>query len=146
MNCISFSPKTVDRSTYQGEYLLTAQQSVNTDSWQTGLNNNVLVLLQAQGSYIVLDGKGTLFNQVGPYLKRRGYRVDRLDFTTMDGTVGYDPLDHVRWRYGVPNQQDIIAIASAICPVQTFNSDSFLGARGGELSGQLHCLRAGTTL
>ena len=104
MNCIYFSPKTVDRSAYQGEYLLTAQQSVNTDSWQTGLNNNVLVLgcsgggktrhhllpnlLQAQGSYIVLDGKGTLFNQVGPYLKRRGYRVDRLDFTTMDGTVG----------------------------------------------------------
>ena len=44
MNCISFSPKTVDRSAYQGEYLLTAQQSVNTDSWQTGLNNNVLVL------------------------------------------------------------------------------------------------------
>ena len=141
MNCISFSPKTVDRSAYQGEYLLTAQQSVNTDSWQTGLNNNVLVLgcsgggktrhhllpnlLQAQGSYIVLDGKGTLFNQVGPYLKRRGYRVDRLDFTTMDGTVGYDPLDHVRWSYGMPNQQDIIAIASAICPVQTFNSDPF---------------------
>ena len=32
------------RAAYAGELLLTANHSASTDAWQTGLNNNVLVL------------------------------------------------------------------------------------------------------
>ncbi|WP_296059849.1 type IV secretory system conjugative DNA transfer family protein [uncultured Ellagibacter sp.] len=129
------------RSAYQGETLLSANRSVNCDTWRSGLNNNVLVLgssgggktrnhvkpnlLQCQGSYIVLDCKGSLYHEVGPYLEENGYIVDCIDFNAMDGTIGYNPLDHIRWCEGRPMQQDIISIASAICPVDEHASDSF---------------------
>lgn len=121
-----------DRAAYQGNIVLTKHIAANTDSWQTGMNNNILVLgcsgsgktrnhlkpnlMQCQGSYIVLDTKGVLYNEMGAYLALQGYKVDQLDFTTMGGTCGYDPLHQVRIENGKPNQQDIIAIASAICP------------------------------
>lgn len=130
------------RRAYRGHTLLTSSTSLQTDSWQTGLNNNVLVLgcsgggktrhhvkpnlLQCHGSYIVLDCKGSLYREVGPLLRKRGYVVDQLDFTTMGGTVGYNPLRHVRFnRHGEPLQQDIIAIASAICPIEEHEADPF---------------------
>ena len=130
------------RRAYRGRTLLTGVTSLETDTWESGLNNNVLVLgcsgggktrhhvkpnlMQAHGSYVVLDCKGTLYREMGPFLRARGYRVDQLDFTSMDGTVGYNPLRHVRFnRYGRPMQQDIITIASAICPVEDHVSDPF---------------------
>lgn len=130
------------RRAYCGRTLLTGITSLETDSWQSGLNNNVLVLgcsgagktrnhvkpnlMQAHGSYIVLDCKGSLYREMAPFLQARGYRVDQLDFTTMDGTVGYNPLRHVRFNcHGNPMQQDIITIASAICPVEDHVSDPF---------------------
>lgn len=130
------------RRAYRGRTLLTGVTSLETDTWESGLNNNVLVLgcsgggktrhhvkpnlMQAHGSYVVLDCKGTLYREMGPFLRARSYRVDQLDFTSMDGTVGYNPLRHVRFnRYGRPMQQDIITIASAICPVEDHVSDPF---------------------
>lgn len=87
------------RLAYRGRTLLTAHTEIETDTWQSGLNNNVLVLgcsgggktrhhvkpnlLQASGSYIVLDCKGSLYREVGPYLAEAGYVVDQLDFSTM---------------------------------------------------------------
>lgn len=107
------------------------------------MNNNILVLgcsgsgktrnhlkpnlMQCQGSYIVLDTKGSLYDEMGAYLALQGYKVDQLDFTTMGGTCGYDPLHQVRIENGKPNQQDIIAIASAICPKEAQQSDPFWG-------------------
>ncbi len=116
------------------------------DTRLTGLNNNVLVigpsgagktrhvlkpnLLQMNASYVVLDTKGTLAREMGPVLAANGYTVQRIDFTCLCGPalppiagvedVGYDPLAHVR-RYGdhrVPDQQDIVSVARAICPVE----------------------------
>ena len=129
------------RLAYRGRTLLTAHTEIETDTWQSGLNNNVLVLgcsgggktrhhvkpnlLQASGSYIVLDCKGSLYREVGPYLAEAGYVVDQLDFSTMGGTVGYNPLANVRFVDGEPLQQDIIAIASAICPIEDHESDPF---------------------
>ena len=134
----AFNPQ---RRAYQGETLLSANRSVSCDTWRSGLNNNVLVLgssgggktrnhvkpnlLQCQGSYIVLDCKGSLYHEMGPYLEENGYIVDCIDFNAMDGTIGYNPLDHIRWCEGRPMQQDIISIASAICPVDEHASDSF---------------------
>lgn len=131
------------RAAYQGNIVFTKHIAANTDSWQTGMNNNILVLgcsgsgktrnhlkpnlMQCQGSYIVLDTKGSLYDEMGAYLALQGYKIDQLDFTTMGGTCGYDPLHQVRIENGKPNQQDIIAIASAICPKEAQQSDPFWG-------------------
>lgn len=129
------------RAAYAGELILTSMRSESMDSWATGLNNNVLVLgcsgsgktrnflkpnlLQCAGSYVVLDSKGRLFREMGPCLSAHGYTVDCLDFTTMEGTIGYDPLHHVRWRNGRPLAQDIISIASALFPRSEMGDDPF---------------------
>lgn len=129
------------RAAYAGELILTSTRSESMDSWVTGLNNNVLVLgcsgsgktrnflkpnlLQCEGSYVVLDSKGRLFREMGPCLSAHGYAVDCLDFTTMEGTIGYDPLHHVRWRKGRPLAQDIISIASALFPRSEMGDDPF---------------------
>ena len=129
------------RAAYAGELILTSGRAESMDSWATGLNNNVLVLgcsgsgktrnflkpnlLQCQGSYVVLDSKGRLFHEMAPYLRAYGYVVDCLDFTTMEGTIGYDPLHHVRWRRGRPLAQDIIAIASSLFPRDEMGDDPF---------------------
>ena len=131
------------RAAYQGNIIFTKHIAANANSWQTGMNNNILVLgcsgsgktrnhlkpnlMQCQGSYIVLDTKGSLYDEMGAYLALQGYKVDQLDFTTMGGTCGYDPLHQVRIENGKPNQQDIIAIASAICPKEAQQSDPFWG-------------------
>ncbi len=129
------------RAAYAGELILTSTRSESMDSWVTGLNNNVLVLgcsgsgktrnflkpnlLQCEGSYVVLDSKGRLFREMGPCLSAHGYTVNCLDFTTMEGTIGYDPLHHVRWRNGRPLAQDIISIASALFPRSEMGDDPF---------------------
>ena len=129
------------RAAYAGELILTSTRSESMDSWVTGLNNNVLVLgcsgsgktrnflkpnlLQCEGSYVVLDSKGRLFREMGPCLSAHGYTVDCLDFTKMEGTIGYDPLHHVRWRKGRPLAQDIISIASALFPRSEMGDDPF---------------------
>lgn len=129
------------RAAYAGELILTSGRAESMDSWATGLNNNVLVLgcsgsgktrnflkpnlLQCQGSYVALDSKGRLFYEMAPFLRAHGYAVDCLDFTTMEGTIGYDPLHHVRWRRGRPLAQDIIAIASALFPRDQMGDDPF---------------------
>ena len=93
-----------DRSAYAGELILTEGRTSPLDSWETGLNNNVLVLgcsgggktrnhlkpnlLEARGSYVVLDSKGRLAAEMGPYLQSQGYEVEVIDFTTMEGTIG----------------------------------------------------------
>lgn len=43
----------------------------------------------------------------------------------MEGTIGYDPLHHVRWRNGRPLAQDIISIASALFPRSEMGDDPF---------------------
>ena len=129
------------RAAYAGKLLLTKERAASMDTWKTGLNNNVLVLgssgsgktrnflkpnlLQCAGSYVVLDSKGRLYREMAPYLRAHGYKVDCLDFTTMEGTIGYDPLHHVRWRRGRPLAQDIIGIASALFPKADMGDDPF---------------------
>ena len=129
------------RAAYAGELILTSEHIESMDSWVTGLNNNVLVLgcsgsgktrnflkpnlLQCEGSYVVLDSKGRLYREMEPCLSAHGYTVDCLDFTTMEGTIGYDPLHHVRWRKGRPIAQDIISLASALFPRTEMGDDPF---------------------
>ena len=142
MNTNNFAENNA-REAYQGTIIFTERHSADTDSWKTGMNNNILVLgcsgsgktrnhlkpnlMQCNGSYIVLDTKGSLYDEMGAFLALQGYQVDQLNFTTMGGTCGYDPLHQVRFQDGRPNQQDIIAIACAICPQEAQKTDPFWG-------------------
>ena len=132
----------IDRTAYQSESILAEGHTFCNDSWSTGLNCNQLVLgpsgsgktrnflkpnlLQGNASYLVLDTKGQLYREIGPVLAGLGYDVQSIDFTNVCGTIGYDPLDHVRRdpSTGQPNQRDIISVASALCPSESF-SDPF---------------------
>ncbi len=96
--------------------------SLNTH--KTQLNNNVLVvgasgsgktrsivtpnLLQASGSYVVSDPKGNLYRQYGPYLKKKGYEVKKLDFT--------DPLHSVHYNFFhyIKSPVDIVKVSNML--------------------------------
>lgn len=125
-----------DRSAYQSQSILAEEVTLSNDTWSTGLNCNQLVLgpsgsgktrnflkpnlLQANASFLVLDTKGLLYREVGPALKRADYEVVNVDFAEVGGTIGYDPLDHVRRNQvtDAPSQRDIISVATALCPVE----------------------------
>lgn len=119
--------------------------SASNDTWDTGNNNNDLLvgpagagktrgyvvpnILHAQDSLIIADTKGNLCRQFGKYLEKRGYTVMHLDFTdTAHSPWGYNPLTYVReCRDGEVNQdgdfyseQDVKSLAQAICPCQNY--------------------------
>lgn len=121
-----------------GERILAAGETVSNDTWLTHLNNNDLVvgttgsgktrnyvkpnLLQMNESVIVTDTKGSLVREVGPVLARHGYEVLHLDFTDpgATGTAGYNPLDFIRHNAdGRPDEQDVMTLASALCPIES---------------------------
>ena len=108
----------------------------SNNTWETGLNNNDLIigpsgagktrgyvkpnLLQCSESVIVADTKGSLIDEVGPALRKRGYEVINVDFTNMVGSYGYNPLDYIRYdpmaqKY---REQDIMSIAACLVPVE----------------------------
>ncbi len=106
------------------------------DSHKTKLNNNVLVvgasgagktrsivipnLLQATGSYIVSDPKGNLYKQYGPYLRKCGYVVKKLDFTDPKKSVNYNFFHYIR------STQDIVKVAHMLVHCEgSFHYDPF---------------------
>ncbi|MDD5921557.1 MAG: type IV secretory system conjugative DNA transfer family protein, partial [Eubacteriales bacterium] len=116
--------------------ILASGEMVSNNTWETGLNNNDLVigssgagktrnyvkpnLLQANESFIVTDTKGLLFWETAPALRKKGYRIIFMDFTEPALSCGYNPLDYIRYdrRTGRYNEQDILKIAEALCPVE----------------------------
>ena len=92
-------------------------------------------LLQGGESLIIADTKGRLIRETGPVLAAHGYKVVSLDLTDLLGnTVGYNPLDYVRYdpirkKY---SEQDILTLASCLIPVEV-SKDPFW-----EQSTQLH--------
>ncbi len=124
--------------------ILAAGRALGTNTWETHVNNNMLVigpsgsgktrhvlkpnLMQMNASFIVLDTKGLLCREMGPLLAVHGYRVQAINFSNMVATApvcaqpaGYNPLSFIRRdaATGKPSQQDIISIAKAICPVES---------------------------
>ena len=113
------------------------------DGWETGLNCNELVLGPSgagktrgflmpnlvygnqEASFLVLDTKGTLHDECGPTLRERGYDVQRISFAEVGGTIGWDPLDHVRMKGDKPSQQDVLAVAAAVSPRGALATDPF---------------------
>ena len=108
----------------------------SNDTWETGINNNDLIigppgsgktrgygkpnLMQCNESVIVADTKGSLLSEVGPMLKAHGYKVINIDFTDMLNSYGYNPLDYIRYdskrkRY---SEQDIVTLAACLVPIE----------------------------
>lgn len=139
-------PNAIDRTAYQSQTIVGRNRAIETDSFQTGINNNMLVigpsgagktrhvlkpnLLQMGSSFIVLDTKGTLCREMGAVLAKAGYTVECLDFASICEEprplpagavhVGYNPFAFIRRTAdGKPNQQDILSIAVALCPVES---------------------------
>ena len=134
--------ETVSREAYRTESILAEGITVSNDTWQTGINNNVLVIgpsgsgktrsyvkpniMQANTSMIVSDAKGTLYEECGAFLRSQGYTVYGIDFVSMNGSVGYNPLDYIRYdqQSGDYCEQDIIT-ASEIIIADGCNKEPF---------------------
>ncbi|KFI93817.1 type IV secretory pathway, VirD4 component [Bifidobacterium saguini DSM 23967] len=149
---------TIDSSAL-GERILAAGLTASNNTLISHLNNNDLIigpsgagktrgyvkpnLLQMNESVIVTDTKGNLVREIGPVLAAHGYRVVCVDFTDLAGwgpspvcntpgtrMIGYNPLDFIRTHPdGEFNEQDVVAIASAISPVEN-NKDPFWDQAG----------------
>ena len=116
---------------------------VSNNTWDTGLNNNDLLvgpsgggktrgyvipnILHAQDSLIITDTKGNLCRLYGKHLAERGYKVMHLDFTDTANTPwGYNPMGYIReCRDEALNrdgdhysEQDVKKLALALCPCQ----------------------------
>ena len=116
------------------EMILAQDQYFDLDCYKTQLNNNVLVvgtsgagktrsivspnILQASGSYIIVDPKGNLYGKYANYLRARGYSVQKLNFAyPMDPeTNSYNFFQYIR------DDQDIRKIAHML--INTGYSDS----------------------
>lgn len=108
---------------------------ISNDTRKTGVNNNDLIIgpsgagktrgyiipyiLHSEESMIVADTKGNLCRLYGKYLKEKGYDVKCIDFKDVQDTAcGYNPLDYIRVRDGIVNDQDVMRVAEAMYPSQ----------------------------
>lgn len=108
--------------------------TASNDTWRTGLNNNTLVIgpsgagktrgyvlpniLASEGSVVITDTKGELYEQLRDQLEQKGFNVSCIDFTDpAESTIGYDPLDHIRMINDKVREQDVISVAASLCPV-----------------------------
>ena len=53
-------------------------------------------LLQCHSSYVVTDPKGTILNEVGALLERKGYRIKSLNLINFKKSMRYNPLAYAR--------------------------------------------------
>lgn len=124
------------RRNYNTSSILAKYYYISNDTWQTGINNNVLVIgpsgagktrsyvmpniLQANTSMIVSDCKGILFGELAPLLRKRGFTVKNIDFTSLNGSSGYNPLLHIRYDSKRKKyiEQDILKVCAAIVDIE----------------------------
>ncbi len=108
----------------------------SNNTYETQLNNNDLVIgpsgagktrgyvkpniMQCNHSMIIADTKGNLLDEVGPVLRKKGYRIFHINFNELCNSDGYNPLDFVRYNASEDayNEQDILTISRVISPIQ----------------------------
>ena len=95
------------RIQYKSSSILAKDTFISNDTWETGINNNVL---------IVSDAKGTLYRETAPLLRANGYEVWHLDFVNMKGNVGYNPLSYIRYDpvRAEYDQKDILRVCEIV--------------------------------
>ena len=121
-----------DRKNYSTESILAESVTISNDTWQTHINNNVLVvgptgsgktrnyvkpnIMQANTSMIISDAKGSLYQECADYLKSHGYTVYKLDFVNMVSDIGYNPMHYIRMdpRTKRINEQDVMKLSEVI--------------------------------
>ena len=116
--------------------ILADGHTISNDTWQTGLNNNDLIIgpsgagktrgyvkpniLQCSGSMIVTDTKGALCSDVGPLLAQEGYKVMEINLADCAlSPYGYNPLAYIRQDNGHYLEQDILTLAACLMPVES---------------------------
>lgn len=123
-----------NRNNYCGQHILAKGITTNTNTWESGINNNVLIfgpsgagktrhyvkpnILNGNESMIISDTKGSLYKEVGPQLKKRGYTVKNINFTDLLTGCGYNPLDYIRYnkKTDMYSEKDIKTLAQSIVP------------------------------
>ena len=65
-------------------------------------------LLQAHSSYVVVDPKGGILEQVGAFLTRRGYKIKVFNSIDFSKSMHYNPLAYVR------TENDILKFVNAL--------------------------------
>ena len=123
--------------------ILAEDRTVSSDTWDTGLNNNDIIIgppgsgktrgyvipniLQCSESMIIADTKGALRRQVGGVLERTGYRIHEINLTDCHASnIGYNPLRNIRYdsERGHYREQDILRVAACLVPLEII-SDPF---------------------
>ena len=117
--------------------ILADGHTISNDTWQTGLNNNDLIIgpsgagktrgyvkpniLQCSGSMVVTDTKGALCSDVGTLLAQGGYKVMEINLADCAlSPYGYNPLAYIRQdRDGHYQEQDILTLAACLMPVES---------------------------
>ena len=107
-------------------------QSNNT--LRTKINNNDIIvgpsgagktrgyvlpnILQANESMVVADTKGNLARKLAPFLEKKGYRIRVMDFKDLSKSIGFNPLDNIRYNpaTGRYSGQDIIKLVRCLSP------------------------------
>lgn len=115
--------------------ILAHGHAISNDTWQTGLNNNDLIIgpsgsgktrgyvkpniLQCSESMVITDTKGALRPDVGTALEQQGYKVVEINLADCDSSpCGYNPLACIRQdREGHYREQDILTLAACMVPV-----------------------------
>ena len=107
---------------------------ISNNTRKTGVNNNDLIIgpagagktrgyiipyiLHSEESMIIADTKGNLHTAYGKYLKEKGYNVKCINFKDVEAaTCGHNPLDYVRVKDGKANDQDVMRVVAAMCPM-----------------------------
>lgn len=120
------------RKNYKGRHILAKGITTSTDSWESGINNNVLIfgpsgagktrhyvkpnILNGHESMVISDTKGSLCKEAGPLLEKRGYDVKVINFNDLKMGCGYNPLSYIRYNEETDtySEQDIISLAKCI--------------------------------
>ncbi len=116
------------------ERILAENISVSNDSYKTGLNGHDLViggsgagkttgyvcpnLNHPDGSIVIQDTKGKLYQKYHKSLEDKGYKVYLLDFVNPEKSYGYNPLEFIRQREdGSYYEMDIKKLATTLMPI-----------------------------
>ena len=65
-------------------------------------------LMQLHSSYVLTDPKGTILNEVGALLDRKGYRIKSLNLINFKKSMRYNPLAYIR------SEKDILKLVNAL--------------------------------
>lgn len=117
--------------------ILADGHTVSNDTWQTGLNNNDLIIgpsgagktrgyvkpniLQCNESMVITDTKGALCSDIGPVLTQAGYKVMEINLADCAlSPYGYNPLAYIRKdNDGNYQEQDILTLAACMVPIES---------------------------